>query len=113
MISSISKRARPSLWTGIVGLVFATAGIAKLTNVAPEAALFKSWGWTRKDMHTIGAAELLGAALLVTRSTQRAGAMLLSSTSVCILLAEIRHDNDALVTPRAGLLLAALSGFVR
>lgn len=113
MTSSISKRARPSLWTSLVGLAFATAGIAKLASVAPEAALFESWGWTRKDMHTMGAAELLGAALLVTHSTQRAGATLLSSTSVCLLLAEIKHNNDMLVTPRAGLLLAALTGFFR
>lgn len=64
MTSLINKRSRPSLWTGLVGLVFATAGIAKLTSVAPEAALFKSWGWTEKDMQTMGATELLGAALL-------------------------------------------------
>lgn len=113
MTSLVSKRSRPSLWTGLVGLVFATAGIAKLTSIAPEAALFESWGWTRKDMQTMGASELLGAALLVTHSTQRAGAMLLSSTSVCLLLAEIKHNNDMLVTPRAGLLLAALTGFLR
>lgn len=114
MTNPIAKRShRPSLWTGLVGLVFATAGIAKLTAVAPEAALFKSWGWTEKDMQTMGATELLGAALLVTHSTQRAGAMLLSSTSVCLLLAEIKHNNDMLVTPRAGLLLAALTGFLR
>ena len=114
LMSSIARRkSAPSLWHTVIGLGFATAGIAKLTAVAPEAKLFQSWGWSKSDMQIIGASELLGAALLVTRSTQRLGALLLSSSSVCILTAEIRHGDDLLVTPRAGMLLAALSGFIR
>jgi uncharacterized membrane protein YphA (DoxX/SURF4 family) len=102
----------PSLWTTLVGLVFATAGIAKLLAIEPEARLFRSWGWTRHDMQTIGAAELAGAALLVTGPTQKLGAALLSSSSICILITELRHHDDALVTPRMALLAAAISGFI-
>ncbi len=107
------RRAAPSRWHTLVGLAFAAAGIAKLTSVKPEAALFRSWGWSVRDMQIIGAGELLGAALLVTRSTQRLGALLLSSTSICVLQEEVRHGNSLLVTPRTGLLLAAATGFIQ
>lgn len=112
MSSFARKSNSPSLWNSMVALTFAAAGIAKLAAVEPEAALFRSWGWSTRDMQTIGAAELLGAVLLVTRSTKLLGASLLSSSSVCVLLEEIRHGNDRLVTPRAGLLLASLTGFI-
>lgn len=110
-MSASTRHARPSLWDIAVAVTFASAGIAKLVPARSEETLFKSWGWTRRDMQTIGTAELLGAALLTTRATKKAGAALLSATSVCILTTELRHKNDALVTPRAGLLAAALSGF--
>jgi len=106
-------KSKPSLLTKIVGLTFAGAGISKLVAVAPQEKLFSSWGWTRQDMQIMGASELLGAALLMTGSTQRLGAALLSASSVCVLSAELRHGNDRLVTPRLGLLGAALLGFWR
>ena len=104
---------KPSLWPSIVGIGFAAAGISKLLAIEPQEKLFQSWGWKRKDMQTIGASELLGAALLMTGSTQRIGAALLSASSVCILMTEMRHHDNKLVTPRAGLLAAAVSGFWR
>ena len=113
MQSLIRRKNTPTLWTTLVGLAFATAGIAKLAAIEPEAKLFRSWGWSKSDMQIMGASELLGAMLLVTRSTQRLGALLLSASSVCVLQEEIRYGNDALVTPRSGLLLAALSGFIK
>jgi hypothetical protein len=99
MSSSNHAGSSPSLWNTLVGLAFASAGIAKLIPLESEEALFRSWGWSRRDMQTIGAAELLGAAM-PWRS------------SVCILTTELRHGNDALVTPRMGLLAAAISGFL-
>ena len=105
--------SRPSLWHCVVGLGFATAGISKLVAVEPQERLFKSWGWTRKDMQTIGASELFGAALMMTGSTQRLGAALLAASSFCILSTELRHGDNGLVTPRLGMLAAALSGFRR
>ncbi len=113
MPSLVRRQDTPTLWITLVGLAFATAGIAKLMAVEPEAKLFRSWGWSTSDMQIIGASELLGATLLVTRSTQRLGALLLSSTSVCVLQEEVRHGNTELVMPRSALLLAALSGFVK
>ncbi|TLU72390.1 DoxX family protein [Lichenicoccus roseus] len=107
------SKYRPSIWHSIIGLGFAAAGISKLLAVAPQRELFESWGWSKRDMQTIGASELLGAALVVTRSTQRVGAVLLSASSLCVLTTELRHGNDALVTPRTGMLLAALSGLLK
>jgi hypothetical protein len=112
MSRSNEAGSSPSLWNTLVGLAFASAGIAKLIPLESEEALFRSWGWSRRDMQTIGAAELLGAAMLVTRPTRMLGAALLTSSSVCILTTELRHGNDALVTPRMGLLAAAISGFL-
>lgn len=108
-----STYARPSIWHTLVGLGFASIGIAKLVQVEAEAKLFKSWGWSTQDMQIMGAAEVLGGALIATRSTQRLGAMLLTSSSICVLQEEIRHGDELLVTPRSALLLAALTGFVR
>ncbi len=113
MSSITRRRTAPSTWHTLVSLAFASAGVAKLVSVKPEEALFRSWGWSRSDMQIIGCAELLGALLLATHSTQRVGALLLSSSSVCILTTELRHGDDLLVTPRSALLLAALTGFIR
>jgi hypothetical protein len=103
--------SRPSLWHCVIGIGFAAAGISKLVAVEPQERLFSSWGWTRRDMQTIGGSELLGAALVMTRPTQRFGAALLSASSICILITELRHGNDRLVTPRLGMLIAAVTGF--
>ncbi len=113
MSSIIRRRTAPSTWHALVSLAFAAAGVAKLVAIEPEAKLFRSWGWSRSDMQIIGCSELLGAVLLATHSTQRLGALLLSSSSVCILTTELRHGDDLLVTPRSALLLAALTGFIR
>ena len=107
------SKAKPSIWSSVVGIGFAAAGISKLVAAEPQERLFSSWGWTRRDMQTMGASELLGAALLMTGSTQRLGAALLSASSVCILTTELRHNNDRLVTPRMAMLAAAVSGFWR
>jgi uncharacterized membrane protein YphA (DoxX/SURF4 family) len=111
MANPLSRRSSPSLWTILVSLTFAAAGIAKLIPLRAEEDLFKSWGWTRRDMQTIGASELGGAALLLTGLTRPVGAMLLTSSSICILLTELRHNDDRLVTARSGLLAAAVSLF--
>ncbi len=107
------SRTRPSIWHSIVGIGFAAAGISKLVALEPQERLFQSWGWSRKDMQTIGASELLGAALIMTGSTQRLGAALLSASSLCIFTTELRHGDDALITPRLGMLAAAVTGFWR
>ena len=104
---------RPSIWHAIVGIAFATAGISKMIAVEPQQRLFSSWNWSRQDMQIMGASELVGSALIMTRSTQRLGAALLSASSVCLLIAELRHGNNRLVTPRTGMLLASLTGFWR
>ncbi len=103
---------RPSLWHGIIGVGFVVAGISKLIAVKPQEKLFTSWGWTRKDMQVMGASELFGGALIITGSTQRLGAALLSASSLCLLIAELKHNNR-LVTPRLAMLAAAATGFFK
>ncbi|MBE7213021.1 MAG: DoxX family protein, partial [Gluconacetobacter diazotrophicus] len=92
-----------------VALTFAAAGIAKLVPAEAERKLFRSWGWSDDDRRIIGAAELGGAAMLMTPSFSFLGGLLLAATSTCIATAELRHGNNALVTPRLGLLAAATS----
>ena len=60
-------------------------------------------------MRIIGAAELGGAVLVATPALRRFGAALLTSTSVCIAMAELRHKDDKLVTPRLAMLVAAVT----
>ncbi len=103
------SKARPGLWKTAVAVAFASAGIAKLVGIEQERGLFASWGWSEDDMRIIGAAELGGAAMLVTPSLAFLGGLLLAATSTCIATSEIRHKNDRLVTPRLGLLAAAAS----
>jgi hypothetical protein len=106
-------KGRPGLLQTVVGLGFAAAGISKLLALEPQRQLFASWGWTEKDMRIMGAAELGGAAMLMTRPFTSIGAGLLAANSVCLALTEYRHHNDRLVTPRLGMLAAAVaSGFI-
>lgn len=92
-----------------VGLGFAAAGASKLLAIEPQRRLFASWGWSEDDMRLMGAAELGGAVLLITPSLSRVGAALLTACSTCVALAELRHGDDKLVTPRLGMLVAAAS----
>ncbi len=109
MGKSGSGGKRPGLWKTVVGLGFAAAGISKLFALEPQRALFASWGWKAEDMRIIGAAELGGAAMLLTPGLSKLGGSLLAATSTCIALAEYRHGNDMLVTPRLGMLAASAS----
>ena len=106
-VKPASRRA--GWWRLAVSLGFAAAGISKVVAVGPQRRLFASWGWSEDDMRIIGAAELGGAVLLVTPGLRRAGAALLTATSTCIALAELRHHDDKLVTPRLAMLVAAAS----
>ncbi len=99
-------------WQLAVGVGFAAAGISKIVAIPPQRRLFASWGWSEEDMRIIGAAELGGALLVATPALRRLGAALLTSTSVCIALAELRHKDDKLVTPRLAMLVAAVTAGV-
>ncbi len=106
-------KGRPGLLQTIVGLGFAAAGISKMLALEPQRRLFTSWGWSENDMRLMGASEVAGAAMLMTRPLSRLGAGLLAANSVCLALAEFRHHDDKLVTPRIGMLAAAVaSGFI-
>ena len=96
-------------WQLAVGIGFAAAGISKIVAMPPQRRLFASWGWSEEDMRIMGAAELAGGVLVATPALRRFGAALLTSTSVCIALAELRHNDDKLVTSRLAMLLAAVT----
>ena len=102
-------KGRPGLLQTAVGLGFATIGITKVLSLEPQRALFASWGWSEDDMRIMGASELAGAAMLMTKPLTRLGAGLLAATSVCLAITEFRHHDDRLVTPRLGLLAAAIA----
>ncbi len=105
--------SRPGLLQTIVGLGFAAAGISKMLAVEPQRRLFKSWGWSENDMRLMGASEVAGAAMLMTRPLTSIGSALLAANSICLALTEFRHHSDRLVTPRLGMLAAAVaSGLV-
>ncbi len=107
------SKGRPGLLQTVVGLGFAAAGITKVLALEPQRRLFSSWGWTEDDMRIMGASEIAGAAMLMTKPLSRVGAALLAGSSVCLALTEFRHHDDRLVTPRLGMLAAAVaSGFV-
>ena len=106
------KRTAYRWWQLAVSAGFAAAGVSKLVALPPQKRLFASWGWSEEDMRIIGAAELGGAVLLATPGLRRLGAALLASTSTCIAMAELRHHDDALVTPRLAMLVAAVSSGV-
>lgn len=103
------KRTPYRWWQLVVSGGFAVAGVSKLLAVPPQKRLFASWGWSEDDMRIIGAAELGGAVMLATPAFRRLGAALLAATSTCIAMAELRHKDDALVTPRLAMLAAAVS----
>ena len=106
-------KSRPGLLQIAVGLGFAAAGITKVLSLEPQRSLFASWGWSEDDMRIIGASEVIGAALLMTKPLSRVGAGLLASSSICLAITEFRHHDDKLVTPRLGMLVAAVaSGFI-
>ena len=52
MSRSNEAGSSPSLWNTLVGLAFASAGIAKLIPLESEEALFRSWGWSRGTRRT-------------------------------------------------------------
>ena len=87
MRKATGARTATGWWQLAVALGFATAGISKIVAVPPQRRLFASWGWREEDMRIMGAAELGGAVLLATPMLRRAGAALLTSTSICIALA--------------------------
>ena len=103
------SKGRPGLLPTIVGLGFAAAGISKMLALEPQRRLFTSWGWSEEDMRLMGASELAGAAMLMTSPLRRLGAALLAADSICLALTEFRHEDDKLVTPRLGMLLAAVA----
>ena len=103
------KRTAFRWWQLTVSVGFAAAGVSKLVALPPQKRLFASWGWSEQDMRIIGPAHLGGAVLLATPGLRRLGAGLLAATSTCIAMAELRHHDDVLVSPRLAMLAAAVS----
>ncbi len=104
----MSKRS-PPFWYSLVAVGFAAAGVSKLVGVKAQRDLFSSWGWSEEAMRAVGGLELAGAAMVASRVTRRVGGLTLAATSAVVLATEGRHHDDALLVPRAGLLLAALT----
>lgn len=98
---------RAALLTGS----FALMGALKLLGL--ERPLFQRWGYGRRDMRLVGAAEAAGAALVANPETRVLGAAGLAAVSAIMLGVETRNGDALLALPRGALLLVALATALR
>ena len=100
-------KQRRSLWFSILGLSFAVAGADKLFSQRGYQAMFRNWGWTEKQMQSVGIAELVGGVLVAPAATRTLGGMVLLAACSAVLSEELRHAEARHGGPRLALLLAA------
>jgi hypothetical protein len=91
-----------------LGGAFSLMGLAKLVGAPWEKRWFARWGEDDHVRRRMGAAETLGAALLVSPDTRRLGALTLAATSVPTLTWEAERGDEALAVIRFGLLVLAI-----
>jgi hypothetical protein len=63
-------------------------------------------------MRRVGAAEVLGGALMIPRLTRRLGAAVVLATSSSVLWDEVRNGDLKLGAARGGILAGALAGLI-
>jgi hypothetical protein len=103
------ERAERALRVAIAAVFLIAAGM-KLAALDFEVAAFARFGYAPWFMVAIGAGQLAGAALLLTRRFAGAGALLLAAIMVGAVVSHLRaHDPLAMAVP-ASLLLVLLLG---
>ena len=95
-----------------LGASVLAAGLSKLVGSPGYRALGADLGWTDAQMQRIGAAEVLGGALMIPRLTRRLGAAIVVAASARVLWTEIERGDFKLGAPRSGILLGALGGLI-
>ncbi len=90
---------------GLLTALFVAAGGMKLAAVPFEVAGFAHFGYPLWFMYGVGAAQLLGAALLWGRGTVAYGALLLAAVMMGAAFSHLRAgDPVAMALPAFGLL---------
>ncbi len=103
------ERAERTLRVAIAAVFVIAAGM-KLAALEFEVSGFARFGYAPWFMYVVGAGQLAGAALLLTRGFAGAGALLLAAIMVGAVGSHLRaHDPVAMALP-AALLLALLLG---
>ncbi len=100
------------LLRGLLTAVFVTAAGMKLAALPFEVAGFARFGYPLWFMYMVGAAQLLGAALLWGRGTVAHGALLLAAVMVGAAFSHLRAGDPAVMALPALVLLGFLAGLV-
>jgi putative oxidoreductase len=98
------------LLRGLLTAVFVTAAGMKFAALPFEVAGFARFGYPLWFMYAVGAAQLLGAALLWRRGTVAYGALLLAAVMVGAAFSHLRAGDPAAMALPALVLLGLLAG---
>jgi hypothetical protein len=90
------------------GATMVAGGVAKLARPPAYEKLVADLQWSDGERQAIGAAELLGGALMLFGPTRRIGAGVVLAASGAALAVELKSGATELAAPRAGVMLAAL-----
>ena len=93
----------------VAGAAVAVAGTDKLIGNRNYAGMFDHLGWSQDEMRAAAAAEVIGGALMVPRSTRRIGGAIVAAVSFMVLAAEIRRGDTKLAASRALVLTTGLA----
>ncbi len=93
----------------VAGAAIAVAGADKLAGNRGYATLFRHLGWSDDAMRAAAAAEVIGGALMVPRSTRRLGGLIVAAVSAAVLLSEINEVDGRIAASRGTVLLAGLA----
>ena len=97
----------------LVGLGMAAAGLDKLSGDQSYVSLYRSWGWSQREMRRAAYAEVVGGLLMAPRRTRPLGGVILGIASFFQLAAEVRNRDNGLAAARTGILGACVAALVR
>ena len=95
-----------------IGASIVLAGLDKVIGDRAYRGMFQHLGWSEAEMRKVGAAELLGGALMMMKPTRRLGGAIVAAASASVLLAEMRQGELKLAASRGGVLLASMGAVV-
>ncbi len=108
--TSTGRRIGSLVLRGLLTALFVAAGGMKLVAVPFEVAGFAHFGYPLWFMYVVGAAQLLGAALLWRRATVAYGALLLAAVMVGAAFSHLRAGDPVAMAVPAIAILGLLLG---
>ncbi len=100
--------------TRVLAGLFGTVGAAKLAGPDFVANQFSHWGYPPSFMYAVGAAELIGAAAMLSPRTRRPAALGMCALMAGAVATHLRHGERLMALPAAASLIGcarvALSG---